>query len=99
MHWSMIMSDADKLQRDIESWAIDRLATWFHDTVDRLEIIGKGRDEAEIMVAMLMLSVVAGDIATKTTADPKLIGDHIASLIKHIREREERRRKAGSGVG
>jgi hypothetical protein len=85
------MSDADKLQRDIESWAIDKLATWFHDTVDRLEIIGRGHDEAEVMVAVLMLSVVAGDIATKTTADPKVVGDAIAGLIKHIRDRATRK--------
>jgi hypothetical protein len=85
------MSDADKLQRDIESWAIDKLATWFHDTVDRLEIIGRGHDEAEVMVAVLMLSVVAGDIATKTTADAQVVGESIAGLIKHIREREAQR--------
>jgi hypothetical protein len=93
------MSDTDKLQRDIESWAIDKLATWFHDTVDRLEIIGKERNEAEVTVAVLMLSVVAGDIATKTTADAQVVGDNIAGLIKHIREREARARKARSGVG
>jgi hypothetical protein len=93
------MSDADKLQHDIEKWAVDKLATWFGDVVDRLEMIGQSRNQAEVVVAVLMLSVVAGDIATKTTADPKMVGDNIAGLIKHIREREERRRKAGSGVG
>jgi hypothetical protein len=91
------MSDASKLQRDIETWAIDRLATWFHDVAYRLEVIGKGRNEAEVAVAVLMLSVVAGDIATKTTADSKVVGDSIAGLIDHIRKREAQRatRKAG----
>jgi hypothetical protein len=84
---------SDQLQHDIESWAIDKLATWFHDVVDRLEMIGKERNEAEVAVAVLMLSAVAGDIATKTTADPKMVGESIAGLIKHIRMREERRKE------
>lgn len=93
------MSDADKLQRDIETWAIDRLATWFHDVVDRFEMIGKERNEAEVAVAVLMLSVVAGDIATKTTADPKVVGENIAGLIGHIRKREEKRKAQLSLAG
>jgi hypothetical protein len=90
------MSDK-QLQRDIENWAIDKLSVWFHDAVDRLKIIGQTDDHAEVAVIILMLSVVASDLATKTTVNPDDVGRHFAGMIRHIRERDKKRKAARGG--
>lgn len=79
----MIKSTA---QRDIENWAIERLAHWVIDVHDRFKIIGLSPEYSNQFTAITLMRGAAGLIAIRSDSSPENAGEAFAEIIESMRK-------------
>jgi hypothetical protein len=71
---------------DINRWFVEKLSVLLSDASMRYELIdGIDSDDAKAQVIVNLITIAAGLIATRTSADSIKAGRHFARLIYKIR--------------
>jgi hypothetical protein len=89
----MSISADEKIARDLERWAQDRLSVWLDDTLTRYQIAELSPQRAYASVLMTLMCLTARAFAAVSIIPPDEVGEHLAKMILHERRQQERRKQ------